>query len=93
MKRQFIVTAPLDYGRHELEMALWNFDHDLSTERVSEIMGENPEIQLWDLQDFVVYCNNQEFDVDSVWMEAITVEVPEDYESNQSTWYNNLIRF
>lgn len=93
MKRQFIVTAPIDFGRHELEMAVWNFEDAMTTEKVTDIMNENPDFQLWDLIDFVEYCNDQEFDIESVWMQAITVDVPDDYSPNTSTWYMDLIRF
>ena len=93
MKRQFIVTAPIEYGRHELEEALWSLQDRPTQEEVTKIMYENLDFQLWDLCDFVQYCNDQEFDVESVWMECITIDVPDNYDPNGSTWYMNLIRF
>lgn len=91
MKRQFIVTAPIERRRHEFENTFW--DDNLNTEKVTKIMYDNPDFQLWDLQDLVVYCNDQAFDVDGVWMEAITVEVPDNYNPNASAWYQDLVRF
>lgn len=91
MKRQFIVTAPTERRRHEFENTFW--DDNLNTEKVTKIMYDNPDFQLWDLQDFVAYCNSQEFDVESVWMQSINVDVPDDYTPNSSAWYNELIRF
>lgn len=92
MKRQFIMTAPIDFGRHELEEVCYT-NSALTQTEVTEIMKVHPDFQLWDLQDFVEFCNNQEFDVENVWMQAITVEVPGDYNPNRSMWYANLIRF
>jgi hypothetical protein len=91
MKRLFIVTAPIDFGRNELEEALWI--EDIDTEKITEIMDGNPDFQLWDLVDFVEFCNNQEFDVEGCWMQSVEVEVPDDYSPNKSTWYMKLIRF
>lgn len=93
MKRLFIVTAPVEYGRHELEEAVECTSDAADMEAVTEIMEGNPDFQLWDLQDFVEYCNNQEFDIESVWMQSINVDVPDDYTPNSSAWYNELIRF
>lgn len=92
MERQFIVTAPIDYGRHELEEA-WYSNSVFSQDDVTEIMEANPDFQLFDLQDFTEYCNDQMFDYESVWMTAITVDVSDGYSPNRSTWYLNLIRF
>lgn len=92
MKRQFIVTAPIDFGRHELEEACYT-NTCFAQDDVTEIMESNPDFQLWDLIDFVEYCNNQEFDVESVWMQSINVTVPDDYSPNTSVWYSKLIRF
>lgn len=92
MKRLFIVTAPIDYGRHELEMDCC-MNSAYTQDDVTELMNEHLDFQLWDLQDFVEFCNNQEFDVESVWMQSIEVDVPDDYNPNSSTWYLKLIRF
>lgn len=92
MKRQFIMTAPINFGRHELEEVCYT-NSALTQKEVVEIMEANPDFQLWDLQDFVEFCNNQEFDVENVWMQAITVEVHDDYSPNRSMWYADLIRF
>lgn len=92
MKRLFIVTAPIEYGRYELE---WECSLHLNygTTEVDEMMDANPSLTLWDIEDFVRFCNDQELDLDSVWMKSIEIEVPDDYNPNQSTWYNNLMRF
>lgn len=92
MERQFIITAPIDFGRHELEEACYT-NSTFTQDEVTELMKTNVDFQLWDLTDFVEYCNDQEFDVESVWMQSIPVEVPKNYSPYQSTWYNNLIRF
>lgn len=92
MKRLFIVTAPIDYGRHELEMDCYMND-GFTQDDVIELMNEHLDFQLWDLQDFVEYCNDQDFEVESVWMQSIEIDVPDDYNPNRSTWYLNLIRF
>lgn len=92
MTRQFIVTAPIEYGRRNLEEA-WYANSTFTQDEITEIMEANLDFQLWDLTDFVEYCNNEEFDVESVWMEVITVDVPDGYSPNRSTWYHNLIRF
>lgn len=92
MKRQFIVTAPIDSGRHELGKVCYT-NSAFTQADVTKIMESKPDFQLWDLIDFVEYCNDQEFDVEAVWMQAITVEVPDGYSPNTSTWYMDLIRF
>lgn len=86
------MTAPIEYGRHELEEQCYT-NSAFTQDDVTEIMEANLDFQLWDLVDFVEYCNDQEFDVESAWMQAITVDVLDDYDPNRSTWYNNLIRF
>lgn len=93
MKRQFIVTAPLEYGRHELEEAFETTSDASDMDVITEIMNDNPDFQLWDLEDFCQYCNDENFSVHSCWMTCITVEVPDDYNPNSSTWYLYLIRF
>ena len=93
MTRQFIVTAPIEYRRHDFEESFECTSAAADMDAITEIMEANPDFQLWDLQDFVEYCNNEVFDVESVWMEVITVDVPDDYSPNRSTWYLNLIRF
>lgn len=92
MKKQFIMTAPLNFGRHELEEVCYT-NSAFTQDEVTEIMEKNADLKLWDLIDIVEYCNNQECDVECVWMQAITVEVPDDYSPNSSTWYLHLIRF
>lgn len=92
MKRQFIITAPIDFGRYELEEACYT-NSAFTQDEVTELMKTNIDFQLWDLIDFVEYCNAQEFDIESVWMQAITIDVPHDYNPHKSTWYLNLIRF
>lgn len=86
------MTAPIDFGRHELEEACYT-NSEFTQDDVTEIMESNPDFQLWDLIDFVEYCNDEKFDIESVWMQVITVDVPHDYNPNKSTWYLNLIRF
>lgn len=93
MKRQFIVTAPIEYGRKELEEAFETTSNATDMEVVTEIMKDNPDFTLWDLEDFVQHCNDEEFSADDCWMAYVTVEVPDDYNPYRSTWYNYLIRF
>lgn len=93
MKRLFIVTAPIEYGRRELEEALWKVEVCPTQAKVTEVMYENLDFQLWDIEDFTEYCNDQRFDVESCWMTHICVEVPDNYTPNNSPWYFDLIRF
>ncbi len=92
MERLFLVTAPVEYDRHALEMDCYTNTY-FTQKEVEDLMMEHLDFQLWDLQDFVEYCNDQKFDVESVWMQSIKVEVPDDYNPNRSMWYSNLIRF
>lgn len=93
MERQFIVTAPIEYGRYEFEDALECTSAAADMDVITEIMEANPDFQIWDLQDFVEYCNKDYVEIEDVWMQVVTVEVPDDYNPKRSTWYNNLIRF
>lgn len=93
MKRLFIVTAPIEYGRRELEETFEVSGDAADMEAVTKIMSGNLGFQLWDIEDFTEYCNNEEFSVDDCWMTHICVEVPDNYTPNNSTWYMELIRF
>lgn len=92
MTRQFIVTAPINFGLRKLEKICGDGDELMPVE-VINLFDANPSLVLWDLEDFVEYCNNEELDLTSVWITVITVLVSDDYTPSRSTWYSRLVKF
>lgn len=92
MKRLFLIATPIESTfRSEFENMFCN--DTFSQKEITEIMYAHPEYVLWDLEDFTLYCNNQEIDIDGIWLTYVQIDVAENYTPNRSVWYFDLIRF
>ena len=89
MKRLFIVAAPIDSDieRRDLSNIVFGVD---TTDKVESMLAEHSELKVWDIEDFVEKGNDQEIDLEGIWMESINIEVPDNYTPNTSEWYWSL---